>query len=166
MVCRCRAWTVAGVGSGSARGPSAGDSGSLAGRCVQCRILYPAAGSSLCSYCLLRAVDPEALGPADVEESEVPRDRVKEEQNARKIVEFALGLVWVVLSFGVFVLVYGVGPEFSSVSSTVDQLFQGFIVCGALALLFLVGPVTRRMLRWLERDDSPADQAFRDVPPE
>ena len=105
----------------------------------------------MCNYCLLRGTSLENLGPTDVEEP--LRDLAKEDRNATKVVEFGLGLVWLLLVGGAFVFVYGIGPDATPVSDATDRYFQFFAALSAAVMLFLVRPVKRRMLRWLEGDE-------------
>lgn len=125
-------------------------------RCARCRVLFPAPGSPVCNYCALRASDPDALGHADVEEA--PRDLAKEDRNATKVVEFALGLAWVLLLGAAFVAVYGIGPNFAPVSAAADTAYQGFVVIGSLTVLALVRPVKTRFLRWVEKGEQERGQ--------
>ena len=141
---------------------SGGPSPQSSGRCSRCRSLYPAPGSDVCSYCLLRATDPDGLGPVDVE---APlRDREQEERNAGKIVQFGIGLVSIVVIFGGLVLVQGVGPTFTPVSAETERAFQIFAAVVAVASLALVRPVTTRLLRWLNKHETPHPPATPELP--
>lgn len=121
-------------------------------RCESCHTLYPAEGYSLCNFCLMRdAAATEEIGPADVEEPR--RDLAKEDRNATKVVEFGLGIAWLLLVAGAFAVVYGIGPDAAPVSDSTDRYFQLFTALSAAVMLALVRPVKTRMLRWLKRDE-------------
>lgn len=138
------------MGSGDVA-PSKGPVGQPpSARCSGCHTLYPAPGSSLCSYCALRGSDPDALGSVDVEEP--PRDLAKEDRNATKVVEFALGLAGLLLIGVAFVAVYGIGPDFTPVSEAADTFYRIFVAGVCVAMVALVRPVKTRMLRWLEKE--------------